>query len=110
MAVKGDFIMPNHILIMDYLAEQRTDGKCLCAGKKECQQCLFRLTKIPFTPEVFSKTDVFSEEDVDPNAIPEIDEDKGAMLKVIERRVYEQNRYMFPYYNWKTYEQRSAKS
>lgn len=28
MMIKADYILPNHILIMDYLTQQRNDGKC----------------------------------------------------------------------------------
>ena len=41
---------------------------------------------------------------IKPNKNKKITFDKGPIMKIIERRVYEENRHIFPYYNWKAFE------
>lgn len=104
MMVKADFILPNHILMMDYLSEQKPEGKCKCGGKQECQQCIFKIEQQELNKEELKDDDMFSDDEGSYQNLDKIDVDVGPMLKLVERRVYEQNRYIFPYYNWKTVE------
>ena len=105
MAIKADIILPNHILIMDILSQQKQEGGCKWKGKQECQQCLFKIEKHAINKEDINNKELFSEDDKeDFNDVTDIEIDSGPMLKIVERRIYEQNRYMFPYYNWKTFE------
>lgn len=105
MMVKADYIMPNHILLMDYLDQQKPLGKCQCGGKQEWQQCIFTVAKKELEAEELQNKEMFSDEEQEGyGKVTEVDVDTGPMCKIIERRVYEQNKYMFPYYNWKTFE------
>lgn len=105
MAIKADYILPNHILIMDILAQQRQDGSWKCKGKQEWQEWLFKISKNKTDTEELKNKDLFSDDDKEGfDESKEIEIDSGPMLKIVERRIYEQNRYMFPYYNWKTFE------
>jgi hypothetical protein len=55
--------------------------------------------------EELQNKEMFSDEEQEGyGKVTEVDVDTGPMCKIIERRVYEQNKYMFPYYNWKTFE------
>lgn len=105
MAIKADYILPNHILIMDILSQQKQEGDWKCKGKQEWQECLFKISQNKTGVEDLKNKELFSDDDKEGfDETKEIEIDSGPMLKIVERRIYEQNRYMFPYYNWKTFE------
>jgi protein FAM50 len=105
MMIKADFILPNHILLMDYLALQINDGSCDCGGKQQCQKCIFEPKEIDVNIHDLQDPEQLSDlESVKPDKRDKITIDEGPICKIIERRVYEDNRYIFPYYNWKAFE------
>ena len=105
MMVKADFILPNHILIMDYLAKQNFDNTCGWNGKREWQECIFKIKEIEANQEELKDEEILSDyESIKPDKRNRITEEEGPILKIIERRVYEENRHVFPYYNWKAFE------
>lgn len=90
---------------MDYLALQKDGKSCDCGGKQQCQKCIFTAKTIDANIDDLQNPDLLSDfEGVKPKYRDSITIDEGPILKIIERRTYEDNRYIFPYYNWKAFE------
>lgn len=105
MLVKSDYILPNHILIIDYLSRQKEKGKCKCGGKQQCQECIFKNIEVEADQKDLNNEDILSDlESIKPDKRDRITLDEGPIMKIIERRVYEENKHIFPYYNWKAFE------
>lgn len=103
--VKADFILPNHIPIMDFLSKQKLDDKCECGGKLQCQECIFPTEDADANPLEMGDKEILSDfEGVKEENRTKITIDKGPIMKIIERRVFEECKYVFPYYNWKAFE------
>ena len=124
MVIKGDYILPNHMLFLDFVYQSEREKTELEGSQNESLKTprdadkstanemftIFDTKKIePDTEEYGLLLEEIKENNLDP--IDEVRQgepkhsifvDKGPVIKVLERRNYQ--KHLFPYNTWKTYE------
>eukprot|EP00347_Sterkiella_histriomuscorum_P021620 403333345 len=89
--VKGDYILPAQATYLDIEQTKRT----------QIRDQIFRLQthRILKSESKFKKKDQLTAEDYE-----EIERDAGEKCKIIEKVVYDRQKHIFPYRNWKTFD------